>query len=145
MFAPKATAAAAAVALMAAMPAVAQTAVNKEYVVGEWAVGDATCSDPNAEVISFLDNGAFMSRNKGALDAVGFWGIDKDEVVYIDVFASPSFVGNAALDLDATVPVQFSHVTLSIKVVTIKPQPDSSDVVAVAGPQIWQGTLRRCK
>jgi hypothetical protein len=115
----------------------AEAVLTPERIVGTWVLRGGSCTDDNAEFVTFRDNGAVESSDKGVLQAAGFWRL-ADDLVKLNVVAPPSFFDEK---LKAT-EGQFGLFEISLAPFNI--QDTAFDAVGILGQEVRRTRFTRC-
>lgn len=128
----------AALLVFAAFEARAADAVlTAKHLVGTWVAHADTCSDDKAEFITFRQNGAVESSDKGALQAVGFWRI-ADDMVTLNVLASPAFFDETRKEADG------GFYAFEISMAPFEVTQSTFEAIGVLGEQVRRAKFTRC-
>ena len=121
--------------LLAAPQAHAAT-LTEAALVGNWVVNEGTCSDANAEFITFAKNGTVESARNGRVDAVGFWKLENDRNL-LSVLAPPAVLDEKLKDISG-------FYAFDITIATFNVAADAFEGVGILGEQIRYGKFSRC-
>jgi hypothetical protein len=112
-------------------------ALTADALVGNWVVNEGTCSDANAEFITFAKNGTVESARNGQVDAVGFWKLENDRIV-LDVLAPPARFDEKLKDMAG-------YYAFDITIATFNVTADAFEGVGILAEQIRYGKFTRCR
>jgi hypothetical protein len=133
--------------LLASIPALAgflamarAQALDTAYLTGRWEINTGgTCGKQDAEHLKLRDNATFEYGRRGKAEAVGFWRIDHDLVVF-EMMTSPAYFQDIANELKAYT----RHEIYSMEMMPLAIQKDRFDAVASIDDQMSKLTLQRC-
>jgi len=114
--------------------------IDAAYLTGKWEINiEAACGKEDAEKLIMHDNATFDYGRRGRIEAVGFWRIEHDVVVF-EMLTSPAYFQDIANELkDYT-----HHETYSMRMLPLDTQQDRFNAVAVIDDQISRLALQRC-
>jgi hypothetical protein len=118
--------------------------LNDKYLLGKWAIDAIDCSASNSEFVIFRDSGAVENVRGGKLEAAGFWKLE-DDIMKIDVVASPAFFHDAREDAVDLKAFEGEYLAFRIRVVPFDVKPDRFDVVGILGEEVIRDVFHRCK
>jgi hypothetical protein len=128
-------------AITGVLSSVAFAALDPVYLTGSWEINaQASCGAKNAENLLIHGDGSFEYSRRGKADAVGFWRIEDDMVVF-DMMVSPASFQDIHVELQAMVPYEVH----SMRAMVIDMQQDQFSAVASIGEQMQRFSLRRCQ
>ncbi len=128
-------------AMTALLPSVADAALDPGFLTGSWEINaQASCGAKNAENLVLHRDGSFEYSRRGKADAVGFWRIE-DNVVVFDMMISPASFKDIHAELQDFVAYQ----AYRMRAMPIDIQQDQFSVVASIGDQMQRFSLRRCQ
>jgi hypothetical protein len=111
------------------------------YLAGSWEINaQGSCGDNNAEHLVMHGDGAFEYSRRGKADAVGFWRIE-DDVVVFDMMVSPA----SFQDIHAELQQFLAYQTYSMRAMPIDMQQDQFSAVVSIGDRMQRFNLRRCR
>jgi hypothetical protein len=129
------------VAMTGLLPGVAVAALDPGYLAGNWEINaQGSCGGNNAEHLVLHGDGSFEYSRRGKADAVGFWRIE-DDVLVFDMMTSPASFQDIHAELQEFLPYQ----TYSMRSMPIDMQQDQFSAVASIGDQMQRFSLRRCQ
>jgi hypothetical protein len=127
--------------LTAWLSAAGAATLDAAYVTGKWEVNTGgTCGKPDAEYVLMRDNGTFEYGRRGKAEAVGFWRIETDTVMF-EMLTSPATFQDVAAQL---APFSLNEI-YSMQVMPIDSKQDEFSAVASVGDLLERVTLQRCK
>ena len=127
--------------LAAWLPGAQATTLDAAYLAGKWEVNTGgTCGKQDAEHLLIRDNGTFEYGRRGKAEAVGFWRIETDTVMF-DMLTSPASFQDVAGEL---APFSLYEI-YSMQAMPIEMQQDKFTAVASVGDLLERVTLQRCK
>jgi hypothetical protein len=118
----------------------AQT-LDAAYLTGKWEINsEGTCGKEDAEKLIVHDNATFEYGRRGKVEAVGFWRIEHDKVVF-EMLTSPAYFQDIANELKTYT----HHEIYSMKMLPLDMQPDQFSAVASIDDQMSKLALQRCR
>jgi hypothetical protein len=128
-------------AMTGLLSGVAAAALDPGYLAGSWEINaQGSCGDNNAEHLVMHGDGAFEYSRRGKADAVGFWRIE-DDVVVFDMMVSPA----SFQDIHAELQQFLAYQTYSMRAMPIDMQQDQFSAVVSIGDRMQRFNLRRCR
>ncbi len=127
----------AALVLVAFESRAADEVLTPELIVGTWVLKNGSCTDDQAEFVTFRDNGAVESSNKGMLQATGFWRL-ADGPVKLNVVASPAFFDERLKEMEG------QYHTFEINLTPFNIKDSTFEAMGVLGEQVQRTTFTRC-
>ena len=124
------------------LPTVAGAAeLDATYLTGKWEINSSgACGKEDAEKLIMHDNATFEYGRRGKVEAVGFWRIEHDRVVF-EMLTSPSYFQDIANELrDYT-----RHEIYSMQMMPLDMQQDQFSAVASIDDQMSKLALQRCR
>jgi hypothetical protein len=111
------------------------------YLTGKWEINtDGTCGKEDAEKLILHDNATFDYGRRGKVEAVGFWRIEHDVVVF-KMLTSPAYFQDIANELK-----DYSHHEMySMQIMPLDMQQDQFSAVASIDDQMSKLALQRCR
>jgi len=129
------------VAMTGLLSSVAVAALDPGYLTGRWEINaQGNCSAENAEQLVIHGDGGFEYNRRGKADAVGFWRIEGDVLVF-DMMTSPASFQDIQAELQEFVQYQ----VYSMQAMPIDMQQDQFSAVVSLGDQLQRFSLRRCQ
>jgi hypothetical protein len=116
--------------------------LSPEYLYGRWVIDDRDCSSPSSEYMVFHQNGTFESSRTGRAEIVGFWGINKDDMLELHTVTSPAFFDDIHKELAGFKGV---YHYLQARMVIFNRKSKSFEAVGVIGNEMQRATAVRCK
>jgi hypothetical protein len=115
--------------------------LDAAYLMGKWEINSAgTCGKEDAEKLILHDNATFEYGRRGKAEAVGFWRIQHDVVVF-EMLTSPAYFQDIANELkDYT-----RHEIYSMQMMPLAMQQDQFSAVASIDDQMSKLALQRCR
>jgi hypothetical protein len=115
--------------------------LDVSYLTGKWEINsDGTCGKEDAEKLIVHDNATFEYGRRGKVEAVGFWRIERDVVVF-ELLTSPAYFQDIANELkDYT-----RHEVYSMQMMPLDRQQDQFSAVASIDDQMSRLALQRCR
>ncbi len=114
--------------------------LDAAYLTGKWEINsDGACGKEDAEKLIVHDNATFEYGRRGKVEAVGFWRIEDDMVVF-DMLTSPAFFQDIASELKALHPHAFIPCRLCRSTCS-----RTSSVRSPNDDQMSKLTLQRCR
>jgi hypothetical protein len=128
-------------ALSGFLPTVNAEALDAAYLTGKWEINsDGTCGKEDAEKLIVHDNATFEYGRRGKIEAVGFWRIERDVVVF-EMLTSPAYFQDIANQLsDYT-----WHEIYSMQMMPLDMKQDQFSAVASIDDQMSKLALQRCR
>ena len=127
--------------LAAAFPSIGATTPNAAYLTGTWEVNtDGACGKKDAEQLTLNKDATFDYGRHGKVEAVGFWRVERDLVVF-DMLTSPAYFQDIANELKE----HTYHETYTMRMMPLDIQQDRFDAVAVIDDQMSKLALQRCR
>jgi hypothetical protein len=128
-------------ALSGLLPGVNAASLDAAYLTGMWEINsDGTCGKEDAEKLIVHDNTTFEYGRRGKIEAVGFWRIEQDEVVF-EMLTSPAYFQDIANELKAYT----WHEVYSMQMMPLDMQTDQFSAVASIDDQMSKLALQRCR
>jgi len=123
------------------LPGVSAAALDAAYLTGKWEINaDGACGKEDAEKLIVHDNATFEYGRRGKIEAVGFWRIEQDVVVF-EMLTSPAYFQDIANELkDYT-----RHEVYSMQMMPLDMQQDRFSAVASIDDQMNRLVLQRCR
>jgi hypothetical protein len=116
-------------------------AVDPGYLTGRWEINaQGKCGAKNAENLVIHGYGSFEYSRRGKADAVGFWRIEGDVLVF-DMMTSPASFQDIHAELQAFVTYEFH----SMRAMPFDMQQKQFSAVASIGEQMQRLSLLRCQ
>jgi hypothetical protein len=127
--------------LTGAFQSVGATTPDAAYLAGRWEINSTgACGRENAEHLTVNKDATFDYGRRGKVEAVGFWRIEHDVVVF-EMLTSPAYFQDIANELkDYT-----HHEIYSMRMLPLDMQPDHFTAVAVIDDQMSKLALQRCR
>ena len=128
-------------ALSGFLPGVNAAELDAAYLTGKWEINtDGACGKENAEKLIVHDNATFEYGRRGKIEAVGFWRIERDVVVF-EMLTSPAYFQDIANELsDYT-----RHEMYSMQMMPLDMKQDQFSAVASIDDQMSKLALQRCR
>lgn len=128
-------------ALTGFLPGANAAGLDSAYLTGKWEINsDGACGKADAEKLIVHDNGTFEYGRRGKIEAVGFWRI-KQNIVVFDMLTSPAYFQDIANELkDYT-----RHEVYSMQMMPLDMQQDQFSAVASIDDQMSRLVLQRCR
>jgi hypothetical protein len=128
-------------ALTGAFQTSGATTFDAGYLAGTWEVNSGgTCGKENAEHLTVNKDATFDYGRRGKVEAVGFWRLEHDVVVF-EMLTSPAYFQDIANELkDYT-----HHEIYSMRMLPLDMQQDRFSAVAVIDDQMSKLALQRCR
>ena len=128
-------------ALTGTLSSVNAAALDAAYLTGKWEINsDGTCGKEDAEKLIVHDNATFEYGRRGKVEAVGFWRIEDDLVVF-EMLTSPAYFQDIANELKAYT----RHEVYSMQMMPLALQQDQFSAVASIDDQMSKLTFQRCR
>lgn len=128
-------------ALTGFLSSVKATTLDAAYLTGKWEINsDGTCGKEDAEKLIVHDNATFEYGRRGKVEAVGFWRIEHDLVVF-EMLTSPAYFQDIANELKDNT----RHEIYSMKMMPLDIQQDRFSAVASIDDQMSKLALQRCQ
>ena len=123
------------------LPGANAAAPDAAYLTGKWEINaDGACGKEDAEKLIVHDNATFEYGRRGKIEAVGFWRIEQDVVVF-EMLTSPAYFQDIANELkDYT-----RHEVYSVQMMPLDMQQDRFSAVASIDDQMNRLVLQRCR
>ena len=116
-------------------------ALDPNSLTGNWEVNtQGKCGDKNAEHLIMRTNSTFEYGRRGVAEAVGFWRIEDDLVVF-DMISSPA----SFQDIHTELKDMNGYDIYTMQMMPIDLQQDKFDAVASIGGQMKRFNLQRCQ
>jgi hypothetical protein len=116
-------------------------ALDANSLAGTWEVNNqGSCGDKNAEHLIMRANSTFEYGRRGVAEAVGFWRIEDDLVIF-DMISSPA----SFHDIQAELKDMNGYDIYNMRMMPIDLQRDKLDAVASIGGQIKRINLQHCQ
>ena len=116
--------------------------LSAKYLHGRWVIDAQNCSSPNSEYMVFRQNGTFESTRTGRTEIVGFWGINKDDMLELQSVTSPAFFDDIHKELAGFGGV---YHYFQARMVIFNSKSKSFEAVGVIGNEMMRATAVRCK
>ena len=128
-------------ALTAFLCSASAEALNPNSLTGNWEVNtQGRCGGKNAEHLIMRTNSTFEYGRRGVAEAVGFWRIVDDLVVF-DMMSSPA----SFQDIHSELKDMNGYGIYTMQMMPIDLQQDKLDAVASIGGQMKRFNLKRCQ
>jgi hypothetical protein len=128
-------------ALTAFLCSASAEALNPNSLTGNWEVNtQGRCGGKNAEHLIMRTNSTFEYGRRGVAEAVGFWRIVDDLVVF-DMMSSPA----SFQDIHSELKDMNGYDIYTMQMMPIDLQQDKLDAVASIGGQMKRFNLKRCQ
>jgi hypothetical protein len=116
-------------------------ALDPNSLTGNWEVNtQGRCGGKNAEHLIMRTNSTFEYGRRGVAEAVGFWRIVDDLVVF-DMMSSPA----SFQDIHSELKDMNGYDIYTMQMMPIDLQQDKLDAVASIGGQMKRFNLKRCQ
>ena len=130
-----------ALALTGFLSSVNAAELDAAYLTGKWEINsDGTCGKEDAEKLIVHDNATFEYGRRGKVEAVGFWRIEHDRVVF-EMLTSPAYFQDIVNELKAYT----RHEIYSMQMMPLDMQQDQFSAVASIDDQMSKLALQRCR
>jgi hypothetical protein len=128
-------------ALFGLPPGATAADFDATYLTGKWEINsNGACGKEDAEKLIVHDNATFEYGRRGKIEAVGFWRIERDLVVF-EMLTSPAYFQDIANELkDYT-----HHEIYSMQMMPLDMQQDRFSAVASIDDQMSKLALQRCR
>jgi len=128
-------------ALAVFLPGANAVALDAAYLTGKWEINaDGACGKADAEKLIVHDNATFEYGRRGKIEAVGFWRLEQNVVVF-EMLTSPAYFQDIANELkDYT-----RHEVYSMQMMPLDMQQDQFSAVASIDDQMSRLVLQRCR
>lgn len=127
--------------VMALLSSMAAAALDAGYLTGKWEINaQGDCGADNAEHLVMQADGSFEYSRRGKADAVGFWRIEGDVLVFDMMIAPASFQ-----DIHAELREFVEYQTYSMRAMPIDMQQNEFGAVASIGDRMQRFSLQRCQ
>jgi len=130
-----------AIAMTGFLSSVTAAALDPGYLAGKWEINtQGACGNKDAEHLILRGNSTFEYGRRGKAEAVGFWRIE-DDVVVFEMLTSPAYFHDIHSDLAA-----FSWYEIhSMQAMPITMQQNQFIAVASVGDLLERLSLQRCQ
>ena len=116
-------------------------ALDPNSLTGNWEVNtQGKCGEKNAEHLIMRTNNTFEYGRRGVAEAVGFWRIEEDLVVF-DMISSPA----SFQDIHSELKDINGYDIYTLQMMPIDLQQGRLDAVASIGGQMKRFNLQRCQ
>ena len=123
------------------LPGVNAAALDAAYLKGTWEINTGgACGKENAERLTVHDNATFEYGRRGKVEAVGFWRIEHDVVVF-EMLTSPAYFQDIANELKAYT----RHEIYTMLMMPLALQQDQFSAVTSIDDQMSKLALQRCQ
>jgi hypothetical protein len=123
------------------LSAAAAAALDPAYMAGNWEINtQGYCGAQDVERLVLHEDGAFEYGRRGKAEAVGFWRIDDDVVVFAMMLSPASFK-----DIHAELQDFVEYRIYTMRAMPVDMQPDQFSAVATIGDRMKRFSLRRCQ
>jgi len=128
-------------ALSGFLPGANAAGLDSAYLTGKWEINsDGACGKEDAEKLIVHDNATFEYGRRGKIEAVGFWRIEQDVVVF-EMLTSPAYFQDIANELKGYT----RHEAYSMQMMPLDMQQDQFSAVASIDDQMSRLVLQRCR
>jgi hypothetical protein len=115
--------------------------LDAAYLTGKWEINaEGPCGMEDAEKLIVHDNATFEYGRRGRIEAVGFWRIEQDVVVF-EMLTAPAYFQDIANELKADT----RHEVYTMQMLPLDIQKDQLSVVASIDNQMSKLNLQRCQ
>jgi hypothetical protein len=123
------------------LPGANAAVLDAAYLTGKWEINaDGPCGKADAEKLIVNDNATFEYGRRGKIEAVGFWRI-RENVVVFEMLTSPAYFQDIANELkDYT-----RHEVYSMQMMPLDMQQERFNAVASIDDQMSRLVLQRCR
>lgn len=119
----------------------AAAALDPGYLAGNWEINtQGYCGAQGVERLVLHEDGSFEYGRRGKAEAVGFWRIEDDVVVFTMMVSPASFK-----DIQAELQDFVEYQIYAMRAMPVDMQPDQFSAVATIGDQMRRFSLRRCQ
>ncbi len=128
-------------AMLGFLSSVTAAALDAGYLAGKWEINtQGACGNKDAEHLILRGNSTFEYGRRGKAEAVGFWRI-VDDVVVFEMLTSPAYFQDIHAELK---PFSLYEIQ-SMRAMPIDMQQNQFSAVASIGDQMKRFTLQRCQ
>ena len=116
--------------------------LSPELLHGHWVVDTTDCKTTAGEFVEFRPNGTFETTRAGRTEILGFWRLEDDENLILDMVSSPSYFGDIHSELK---DFKNYYGYYNAKLVVFNIQKSSFQVVGIMGNGFKKAKLHKCK
>ena len=128
-------------ALTGFLSSVNAATLDASYLTGKWEINsDGTCGKEDAEKLIVHDDTTFEYGRRGKVEAVGFWRVEHDVVVF-EMLTSPAYFQDIANELKAYT----RHEVYTMLMMPLALQQDQFSAVTSIDDQMSKLALQRCQ
>jgi hypothetical protein len=128
-------------AMLGFLSSATAAAPDAGYLAGRWEINtQGACGKKDAEHLILRGNSTFEYGRRGRAEAVGFWRIE-DEVLVFEMLTSPAYFQ----DIHAELKPFTLYAIQTLHAMPIEMQQDQFSAVASVGDLMERFTLQRCQ